>query len=199
MTNNLLDFVTDRLATGRSVETKEHVAELLTHGITHVIDVWDAKDHTNLLVEARIIPMRPYPPMPDVPGTKLPVGWFADSITFALCALVKPRAKVLAHCWGGSNRGPVTAYAIMRAMGLSAVDAEQRIRTSRPGVSSRGARRRAFSESSAEQDRSVDLDLKACTGGVPRGCVLAATKYQSLQRWNPRRSGWRFFSGDYVS
>lgn len=132
MNNNLLDFVTLRLATGRSVETREHVAELQAHGITHVIDVYDAQDHTDLLVAAKIIPIRPKPLMPDVPGTKLPVSWFADSLTFALCALVKPRAKVLAHCWGGSNRGPVTAYAILRAMGLSAEEAEKRVRIARP-------------------------------------------------------------------
>ena len=132
MNNNLLDFVTPRLATGRAVTTKEHLAELQAYGITHVVDLWDAEDHTKLLVEAGIVAMRPYPAMPDVQGTKLPTQWFADGISFALCAFVKPRAKVLAHCWGGSNRGPVTAYAILRALGFGPEDAERRIRTSRP-------------------------------------------------------------------
>jgi protein-tyrosine phosphatase len=130
--SDLLGFAKSRVATGGAVTSAEHVRELLAAGITHVIDCWGEEDHTGLFSGTSIIAMRPPPTLDD--GAPKAASWFEPSIAFALRALALPHTRVLAHCAGGVNRGPSTAYAILRAQGFTAADAELSIRICRPIV-----------------------------------------------------------------
>ncbi|MGH7174895.1 MAG: hypothetical protein ACREGR_00865, partial [Minisyncoccia bacterium] len=60
--------------------------------------------------------------------------WFSRSLMLDLDALSRPKNKVYAHCAAGVNRGPSTAYAILRALGFTPGSAEAVIRTARPWV-----------------------------------------------------------------
>ena len=58
--------------------------------------------------------------------------WFKKSLNFALPILARPYGKVLAHCAAGRNRGPSTAFAILRAFGLTRLEALAMIHLARP-------------------------------------------------------------------
>lgn len=126
------DFVTDRIATGGGIWTAADVERLQKAGITHVICTaselaWRSEDvvapRIPVLVNGRVDDGMPKDP-----------DWFRRSILFAIDALQDPSAKVYAHCWSGKNRGPSTAYAIMRAIGYPPEVAEELIRKARPEV-----------------------------------------------------------------
>jgi protein-tyrosine phosphatase len=124
------NFVTPRLATGAAISTVQDVAALVAAGITHVIDCRDDFDDGVLLAANRKLAYI-YNPTPDDGKTK-PPDWFNRSLTFALPALALPKNKVYAHCHAGVNRGPSTAYCIMRALGFSSNDAKHLIHSARP-------------------------------------------------------------------
>ena len=123
-------FITARLATGAAIDGPEDVDELVAVGITHVIDCRFEFEDTPLLASHPSMSYL-YNGVPD-DGEPKGADWFAKSIEFALPALGLPRTKVYAHCAAGVYRGPSTAYAILRALGLSADDAEALIRRGRP-------------------------------------------------------------------
>ena len=125
------NFVTDRLATGAAPHSNEDIAILIKAGITHIVDVTSENDDSSFLTNEKIIYL--FNPTQDDGQTK-PVSWFQTSIEFALRALSFPNNKVFAHCSAGVNRGPSTAYAILRAQGLKSSDAEGIIRAARPQV-----------------------------------------------------------------
>lgn len=126
------NFITPRLATGGAIKTADDVVALIAAGITYVIDTWEEEDFSHVFEGTPITNLRNVT-LDD--GTPKPPEWFARSITPALEALKgSPNARVLAHCAGGINRGPSTAYAILRAGGLSASIAENLIRRARPQV-----------------------------------------------------------------
>lgn len=126
------NFVTARVATGAAVNTAEDVADLVAKGITHVIDCRSEFDDAPLFAQNKNISYL-YNGTDDDGGVK-PPEWFDKSIQFALDALTHHSTKVYAHCAAGINRGPSTAYAILRAVGFTTEGAEQAIRAARPQV-----------------------------------------------------------------
>jgi hypothetical protein len=65
-------------------------------------------------------------------GQPKPVDWFQRSLRFAMPILARPGWIVYVHCYDGINRGPSTAYAILRAQGLSPWQARLLIDFNRP-------------------------------------------------------------------
>ena len=118
------NFVTTRLATGGSIASREDAQALIQAGITHVIDCTAQLDPTGTSLVVLYNPT-------DDDGQPKPAEWFSRSLSFALGALYQPHNKVYAHCAAGFNRGPSTAYAILRALGWSAEEAEAQIRKHR--------------------------------------------------------------------
>jgi protein-tyrosine phosphatase len=125
------NFVSTRVATGAALLTVDDAGVLEAAGITHVIDCRAEFDDAPYFIQQS---MQYLWNGVDDDGQPKPGEWFAKSITFALPALALPGTKVYAHCAAGVNRGPSTAYAILRALGYSAVLAEAEIRTARPQV-----------------------------------------------------------------
>lgn len=125
-------FVTDRVATGGGLWTDADVDALRAAGITHVVTAAEELQATT----ARLLDGR----MPYLlngvkdDGLMKPTWWFAKTVDFARDALADPKAKVYLHCWSGKNRGPCSAYAVLRALGYSPADAERSIRDARPKV-----------------------------------------------------------------
>ncbi|HXN91669.1 MAG TPA: dual specificity protein phosphatase [Candidatus Sulfotelmatobacter sp.] len=122
------NFVTPRLSTGGALGGPADIELLAAAGITHVIDCRAEFDDGSLLAQ-RFHYL--YDPTADDGLTKPPV-WFQTGIEFGLQALSQPGNHVYAHCAAGVNRGPSMCYAIMRALGWSAVDAANSIKSARP-------------------------------------------------------------------
>lgn len=118
-------WITYRLATGGALT---EISQLRSAGVTHVISLCE-EDDAPLLEGSGINYL--HNPLPD-DGQLKPPGWFAKSLRFALDALSQPDNRVLAHCLGGVNRGPSTAYAILRAQGIGREMAAEMIRQARP-------------------------------------------------------------------
>lgn len=125
------DFVNKRLATGAALQTPEDAVEIVSAGITHVVDCTDAEDDTQLFVQTGVQVL--WNPVPDDGQPKAP-DWFGRSLVFAMPALGQPKNKIYAHCSAGMNRGPSTCFAIMLALGFAPEDAEAVIRAARPKV-----------------------------------------------------------------
>ena len=128
----MADFtlITARLATGAALSDPADVAALKAAGITHVIDLRGEFDDAALLAGAGLV-YRWNPTEDD--GTLKPAAWWDASLAFAVSAYQTLGTCLLCHCAAGVNRGPSTAYAVMRACwGYDAVSAEAQIRTARP-------------------------------------------------------------------
>lgn len=112
------------------------LADLKQIGITHVLDCraehrWEASK--------RDVVRRKHSFVYRVNGTNddlkpKSVAYFKRSLTFGIKALADPKAKLFVHCAAGINRGPSSAYAILRAVGYDEIEAEGLLRTKRPGV-----------------------------------------------------------------
>jgi dual specificity phosphatase 3 len=124
-------FVTARLATGAAVSSPDDVTALTDAGVTHVIDCRAEFDDGPLFAGVPGVQYL-WNPTPDDGQHPKPLEWFTGSLEFALPALIQPRARVYAHCAAGVNRGPSTAYAIMRALGWTASAARAAITAARP-------------------------------------------------------------------
>jgi protein-tyrosine phosphatase len=120
-------FITDRLATGGAPEKVEDMADLFAVGITHVIDLRVADDPSFKGMVAVL-----HNPTED-DGKPKPPEWFHRSGAFAMAVLANPRGRVYVHCDQGINRGPSTAYFILRVWtGMFARDARILIEAHRP-------------------------------------------------------------------
>lgn len=125
------NFITERLATGGALSSADDVTQLVQAGITHVIDCRAEFDDRELLSSHPEITYRYNGTNDD--GQPKPTEWFQVSLMFALPALLAiPKAKVYAHCAAGVNRGPSTAFCILRALGLSHLECDALIRLKRP-------------------------------------------------------------------
>jgi hypothetical protein len=110
------DFITARVATGAAPVDEGFVRALQKAGVTHIIDVTDAEDDRSLLPAN--FPYLYNPTADD--GSRKPPEWFRRSLDFAAPALAAdPAARVYCHCTSGINRGPSTAYFIIRSTGTS--------------------------------------------------------------------------------
>ena len=129
----MADFsqVTSRLFTGAAISGAADVTALINAGVTAVIDLRAEQDDTPFLAGSGMAYL--WNPAAD-DGQSKPADWFGRSLSFALPLLAQPRQKVNCHCAAGVNRGPSTAYMIMRALGWTAAEAEAVIRAARPQV-----------------------------------------------------------------
>jgi hypothetical protein len=126
------NFITPRLATGGAIVDERFVHALINAGVTHVIDCTDAENDSELMRRHPTLKYLHNPTADD--GKHKPPSWFAASLRFALPAFAEPHAKVYAHCTSGHNRGPSTAYCIMRALGWDAATALALVKAKRPGA-----------------------------------------------------------------
>jgi len=131
--------VTDRLWIGGDLSTYDQelagaeLAELVEHGLTHILDVreeWSDEEHV-----AREQPQLSYlwRGIPDL-GQEVAGDWFDAVVDFALEAFEDPDAVVLSHCHAGINRGPSAGFAILLALGRDPIEALELIKSERPIV-----------------------------------------------------------------
>lgn len=133
----MADFsaITSRLYTGAAINDDADVHELLTVGIDYIIDCrveFDDKDELLPYLQEHKPRVHYLFNGTADDGSHKPPKWFADSIRFALNGLSHPRHKVYAHCAAGVNRGPSTAYAILRAIGFDPAASMTLVKTGRP-------------------------------------------------------------------
>jgi hypothetical protein len=127
------NFVTDRLATGAAISTVEDVSALVQAGITHVVSCREFTPEASWLrANSGILDYLHNPTLDDF--LPKPSEWFRATINFALPALAFAGTKVYVHCNEGRNRGPSSAYAVLRAQGIAPAMAEKMIRDVRPIV-----------------------------------------------------------------
>lgn len=125
------DFLTERLAVGGGIWTRENFEELKRAGFTHIINTQSEFDDCSLR------PSDDHDPVVLDLGTEddfrpKPTDLFFRGVRFALDALAQPQAKVLVHCASGVHRGPMLALAILRVLGYSRHDALRLIQARRP-------------------------------------------------------------------
>lgn len=125
------NFITQRLATGGRIESAADVEALHEAGITDIINLDDATDDAPLLSGYPLMRYLHNPTADD--GQPKPASWFKTSLDYAMPLLANPgRTKLYVHCHDGIDRGPVTAYTILRAWGFSHEHALLLIRLARP-------------------------------------------------------------------
>ena len=124
-----ITFITDRLAVGGAIWTRENLEDILRAGITHVINTRIEFDYGTLVEDdrPRILNLGT-----DDDFLPKPPGLFQLAVDFALAAFEEPQNKVLVHCASGIHRGPMVALAILRVLGFSREDALRMILTRRP-------------------------------------------------------------------
>jgi protein-tyrosine phosphatase len=131
-----VQFVTSQLLVGGDLSedprrATEQLAELIELGVTHVVDCrfeWSDEE-----LFARSAPSVRYLHTGiDDAGQMVPAEWFDEVAEFALEAMQDERARVLAHCHMGINRGPSAGYAILLAQGWDPIEALDAIRSVRP-------------------------------------------------------------------
>lgn len=130
----MADFavVTPRLATGAAVTSAADAQALAAAGITHILDLTDAEDDQPYLAGLGLVYL--WNPTAD-DGTLKPPSWWDTSLRFAVAAYSSLGTCLYCHCSAGVNRGPSTAYAVMRACwGLGGDAAQTMIRQVRPQV-----------------------------------------------------------------
>ena len=124
-----ITFITERLAIGGAIWSRENLEDVCRAGITHIINTrieFDDRslthgDHPRILNLGTDDDFLPKPP-----------GLFQLAVDFALDALAQPQNKVLVHCASGIHRGPMVALGILRVLGFSRDDALRLILTRRP-------------------------------------------------------------------
>jgi len=124
------NFITTRLATGSLIQSEQDIQTLIKDGITHIIDCTNTQNDLAYLAKNKQIGYL-YNGVSD-DGKSKPVSWFQQSLEFALPALALPKNKIYAHCDAGINRGPSTAYAVMRAQGYNRFLVDALIKSARP-------------------------------------------------------------------
>lgn len=135
--NNAYDWVTPNIAVGGDdyLADKAISERMRAEGVTHILDCrieakqdleWFGASYRALInatKESFIYLLNGC----DDDFKPKSAAYFRKSIDFGLAALKDPNAKIYVHCAAGYNRGPSSAFAIMRALGWSSTDAEKAI------------------------------------------------------------------------
>lgn len=130
-------FVTPRLVVGGDLDQyDDHLAqcqlsELLSHGVTHVVDVRVEADD-RAFVERTTDKVDYLWHGMDDRGQRVPPAWFDVGVAWVESALAAPDTVVLTHCHMGINRGPSLGLAVLLAQGWDVVDAITAVRSARP-------------------------------------------------------------------
>lgn len=124
------NFVTERIAVGAGIGSKEDLDQLVAAGISHILDM-RAEFDDDTLNDARVTILW-LPQVDD--GSPRPAGQYRRGVEFAFTALGQAHNKIYCHCAAGVNRGPTMCYAVLRAFGITGSDAIQMIMKARPQV-----------------------------------------------------------------
>jgi protein-tyrosine phosphatase len=116
-----MTWVTDRIAVGGGIWNDENMAELVEHGITHIIDMQIEFDDRPL---AEPYPVKVLFNPTDDDFLPKPPQLFKAGVEFALAALDEPRSRVYIHCAAGVHRAPMMTLAILRVLGWTLKEAK---------------------------------------------------------------------------
>lgn len=152
--NNPYDWVTDRVAVGGDdyLNSQRVFDEMKADGVTHVLDcrIEACDDDRRFSPKVAAAHKGAFVYLNngcDDDFEPKSVDYFRRSLDFGLDALRDPEAKLYVHCAAGYNRGPSSAYAILRATGLRPAEAEVAIAASRTvGLAYLGCAERAVRE-----------------------------------------------------
>jgi hypothetical protein len=126
------DQITKRMFIGGGPADANDIQSLVNAGVTAIIDCRQLNDESLCLGALRSEITVLYNPTED-DGSQKPVSWFKNSLDFVNTIFTNPKAIVYAHCDAGVNRGPSTAYFLLRALyGLFGDDAKHIIHIHRP-------------------------------------------------------------------
>ena len=159
------DAVTDRLLVGSRPTCVADIEKLRAQSVSHILDVCMTDDSSLLpgaMAAALGISGYLFNPAPD-DGQPKPVEWFQRSLRFAMPLLAQPGWILYVHCYDGVNRGPSTAYAILRAQGLSPHVARLNIDVNRP-IDLVGLRYAADAEAALLHGNGADFELTRYAG-----------------------------------
>jgi protein-tyrosine phosphatase len=109
-----MTWVTDRIAVGGGIWNDDNMAELVRHGVTHIIDMQIEFDDRPLAEPYAVQVL--FNPTDDDFLPK-PPRLFQAGVEFALAALDEPESKVYIHCAAGVHRAPMMTLAILRVLG----------------------------------------------------------------------------------
>jgi protein-tyrosine phosphatase len=121
-------WVTDRIALGSAVSGPLQVRSLLLDGVSHVLDLRLTPSSESLYAGTGISYLQNGVADDGRPKAD---AWFFDGIDFVMKALKRPTGRVLVHCKLGMSRSPSMVYAVLRAQGMPAVEAKERISKAR--------------------------------------------------------------------
>lgn len=120
--------MTDRIAVGGGIWNDQNMEELVTMGVTHIIDMQIEFDDRPVAEPYGVKVL--YNPTDDDFQVK-PPELFQKGVEFALEALDHPLSKVYIHCAAGVHRAPMMTLAVLRALGWSLKDAKDLIQRRR--------------------------------------------------------------------
>ncbi len=126
-----MTWVTDRIAVGGGIWTKQNMVEVVQMGVTHIVDMQIEFDDTSLAEDQPVSVL--WNPTDDDFQTK-PPELLQRGVEFALDALEQPESKVYIHCAAGVHRAPMMTLAVMCALGWKIDEAMALIVTKRPVV-----------------------------------------------------------------
>ena len=115
-----MTWVTDRIAVGGGIWNDQNMEELVTMGVTHIINMQIEFDD-RLIAEPYPVKVLPSPTDDDFQPK--PPELFQPAVAFALEALDEPGSKLYIHCAAGVHRAPMMTLAVLRALGWKLEDA----------------------------------------------------------------------------
>jgi len=126
-----MSWVTDRIAVGGGIWNDAKMQEVVSAGITHIIDMQIEFDDTPLAEPYGVEVL--WNPVDDDFQPK-PASVLQRGVDFALEALDNPDSKLFIHCAAGVHRAPMMALAVLRALGKGREEAMDLIESRRPVV-----------------------------------------------------------------
>lgn len=115
-----MTWVTDRIAVGGGIWNDQNMEELVTMGVTHIIDMQIEFDDRPIAEPYAVKVL--YSPTNDDFQPK-PPELFQQAVAFAQEALDESGSKLYIHCAAGVHRAPMMTLAVLRAQGWTLKDA----------------------------------------------------------------------------
>jgi protein-tyrosine phosphatase len=125
-------FITERVAIGGGIWTKENFAAIRRAGFTHIVNTQVEFDDATLR-DGDAGPEIFWLPVDDDFQPK-PAEFFRCGVRYALQMLNQPDSLLLIHCASGVHRAPLLALALLRVLGFTRRDAVFLLRARRPQV-----------------------------------------------------------------
>lgn len=125
-----MNWITDRIALGGSLDSLYDVRRIAAKGITHILNVRTKQDEVPWV---QLVGLQySSNPTKDEDEQAKPPGWFKSSFDIMMGALADQGAKILVHCQEGLNRAPSTVYFFFRALGFDKDTVTKMITDARP-------------------------------------------------------------------